>query len=1022
MTSSLYTVPLGDEAIACLARVIDHGQRDNPLARITVVAPTRYSVLSLRRALAEPLARPVADGGDRPRRAGLINVRFLTMDELMRQIGPHSATGTVTPSRLATAGATRAAARARGADMALLLEHPNAESALFSILEELSSAGTMERWREWGGSRLGSLVALAQDRERRLIQAGYTPRSVVVADASAALAEDSGALGHLGHVAIYLPSEIQAWMEPALDALAGSGRLSVILGLCGDEEADSHTYGLADYFRPRIDGAEATPLPTGPAPPPAPPAPPQLDAVVIDAPDRAVEAREAVRRVVQALRQGSRPDRIVIGYAQRGDYPRLLAEALSEAGLTYAGASPRKPSAMFAARLVLTLLSLHRRPLGPQEVCDLISSGPLRNGTSPIPAQRWCAIAARSAAGSRGDWEHRLEEFSGWSRDRGLGDTARKDASEMAAWVSGLRGRLDRLAAMDTWTAVSTWCQEALSGLAGGPRSREHWPEREIQAATAVEAALGRMGCLDGLDDPPSPGRFADTLARELDASDSHEGMVGRGILVAPIGALVGMVIDTAILVGLNEGALPVAVPTGGILSEGERRIAGLADHSSRVRSQRFDYLALARSARELIKLFPRAGGGRELFGSPWLDLGPGGSSGATETIDSLESWIDGQGDSASGRLRRLAALASCPPESSRHNHPLAQGDPLRRRIQAVTARSAATFGEWEGEIPPPEGGEGHRPKSVSPTSLERYARCPRSYLLAEVLGLRPQDDTGAQIKIGPADRGTVIHEILQRFVAERIASRQTVAAGDGSGTTSAGLSRLVEIAHEVFAAFEARGATGNRALWEAEKEAILALLEAFFEHDRAREREGAQPYAVERVFGSDAAEPVTLGNSLGGIALVGRVDRVDLRGSKVEVLDYKTGSDAPCREVGQGALGRAKGLQAALYGLAVGEVLAKEEVWTGYWILSEARICGFDLGRAEQDLVKEIVGTLTEGIVAGHFPARPGPLDGRDLDHCRNCDFDRCCVPGSARTRAWQHQAQDGRLAKYVALVEGGR
>src|SRR6202008_811081 len=88
----------------------------------------------------------------------------------------------------------------------------------------------------------------------------------------------------------------------------------------------------------------------------------------------------------------------------------------------------------------------------------------------------------------------------------------------------------------------------------------------------------------------------------------------------------------------------------------------------------------------------------------------------------------------------------------------------------------------------------------VSASRLETWADCPHAYFMHYVLHLDPVERPEDVVEISPLDRGSLVHAVLDEFVA-----------GGGGLDDRA---RLHEIADLAFAAVEARGRTGARLLW----------------------------------------------------------------------------------------------------------------------------------------------------------------------------------------------------------------
>src|SRR5262249_53918177 len=139
---------------------------------------------------------------------------------------------------------------------------------------------------------------------------------------------------------------------------------------------------------------------------------------------------------------------------------------------------------------------------------------------------------------------------------------------------------------------------------------------------------------------------------------------------------------------------------------------------------------------------------------------------------------------------------------------------------------------------------------------------------------------------ISAADRGTLVHAVLERYFRARI---EGVPVG------------IDDVAAAIEQRFRSQGRTGRELLWDADWSALrrhlVHILEAGADDPVLL---GIEPAAVEYRFGfsdpetGEAVEPVIvdIGNDR-HIRFRGAVDRIDRSpdGSRLVVLDYKTGS-----------------------------------------------------------------------------------------------------------------------------------
>jgi ATP-dependent helicase/nuclease subunit B len=179
------------------------------------------------------------------------------------------------------------------------------------------------------------------------------------------------------------------------------------------------------------------------------------------------------------------------------------------------------------------------------------------------------------------------------------------------------------------------------------------------------------------------------------------------------------------------------------------------------------------------------------------------------------------------------------------------------RRLDAVTLTRAAAR-------PAPNPPADLRPRQLSVTEIETLMRSPYDIYAKHVLRLRPLDALGETPEA--RERGTIIHDILARFVIEG----HDVMAPDA-------FDRLKRFAVEAFAGLD--GIAERRDIWIRRFETAARQ---FLDFERERDPEVRQRHA----------EIDGLWNLPTGFSLKGRADRVDeMVDGTVQILDFKTGS-----------------------------------------------------------------------------------------------------------------------------------
>ncbi len=268
---------------------------------------------------------------------------------------------------------------------------------------------------------------------------------------------------------------------------------------------------------------------------------------------------------------------------------------------------------------------------------------------------------------------------------------------------------------------------------------------------------------------------------------------------------------------------------------------------------------------------------------------------------------------------------------------------------------------------------------ACTPSRLTTWQDCPRRYLLTYLH--RPEGVRGqawAHTTLGAA-----VHVALARWWSEPRGRR-----------TPAGARALLERAWpRPGGAPDGFADDAQSVLWRDRAGDMVERYAATLDPDD-------EPVAVER----------TVTARTQGLALSGRVDRVDLRGDELVVVDYKTGRSATGPDDARASLAL------GLYALAAARTLRRRCTRVELHHLPTGRVTAHDhtpatladhLARAEA--VAEQATAATEELAAGGerdllFPPRTSP-------RCSWCDYLRVCPAG--QTAAAPRRPWDGLAAE---------
>ncbi len=1061
----------GDEAFDALARIVRRAKDADPFAPVTVVVDSGGLALALRRRLA---ARP----------PGVVHLRCTTWERLAAELaatwlssGPRTvATPAVELEAVRSVLTREAPARlSRSADQAATLR------ALARTYRDL--AGVPDRTLEVLGAQ-SSRAAEVIDVVRRVRAAlsGCVGASELFSAAAAEVRRrGEWAAGACGTVAVHLPGRVGAAEIGLLEALGGCTGVEVVVGLTGDVQADqrgrelvSRLSGLTDVVvraDERSGSGAQLPLPTW----------------VRSAPSADAEVLMALRHLMGCNARGVPLERMALVHGGAPPYRQLVHDAVASAGVPAYGRSARSLASTVAGRALLGALGLADHDWRRDDVVAWITSAPLLDHGHLVPAAEWDVLSARAGVVSGLDqWRERLasqaralraqasaarrsgddddgdDDDGGGDGDAAFGPSRRarrleidaRRCEELRAFLDRLAGRFSRLP--DSWAGWASWADALLAELLGGATRRADWPQDEVVAFDAVHDALGRIGALDRVGgSPPNAADFRTALGAELDAPAPGTTRFGHGLLVGDVHEAIGLDLDVVCMVGMVDGAFPASRGDDVLLPNRERVRAGsevpLREHDPA--DSRRDFLAALASARERVLSFARhdqrhgrelrparallqalealEGGGRrisarELATSPATPIAGGRFQFVASFAEAVRD-IGGRGEPVSDadwRLRSLTRWAAA--GGAVHDHFLVGQDEILATALGVRGdRRSERFTRFDGlvehlEIPSPLAGV-----VQSATGLESFARCPRRYYFSHLLGVAVRQAPEAVLQLAPAERGVLVHRVLERLVAEEIARHSRNEPGPDEEGGAEGLAareaRMRRYAEEELADAQRRGVTGHPALWALERSRILSDLR---EHVRAdaelRAATGERPVAVELHFGPTSGTDVVVETPKGPVRFQGRLDRVDeLADGWLAVVDYKSGKRHPSQRDGDSLAGGTR-LQLPLYALAAKAAYgAARKVRAGYWFIgSPTPPEWLSLDDALEQRLAQVVGTLSETIGAGRFPARPGPSDGRGARgaNCVRCPYDAMCPPD--RAPVWHRKRGDPALGAYVALV----
>ncbi|MCH7484036.1 MAG: PD-(D/E)XK nuclease family protein, partial [Chloroflexi bacterium] len=966
-------------------RTIADGRRDDPLRPVTVVAPSHAAALQMRRRLGELTPFAAVRFETFPRLSELLGAGHLAADgrrPLARPIGDYLAGQIAVESQGTLAAVSDLAGYAR---------------VLRQLFRRLRRAGITSSSAIHGAyPEHAREIFRLYDRFREASAAFYDEEDLLDAAAVAVEAGRAGALSDIGAIYVAPPGALTAAGTRLLDALRSAAP--------GFEEIE--------------EGPDQ----------------PQSQRFVL-APDPASEARCVVRDVITALEEGVPLHEIGVFHGADASYGRLLREAFADSGVPVAPMPGLPLIETRAGRGVLALASLPERDFSRAAAMEFLSIAPLKeyipagDGNERLTTNDWDRLS-REAGITRGKdaWDRRLGIFISDKEDQlqspgvaeneawGRAITYQRDKAERLRAVMGrLLARLEPLRRD----------QDAASFIEAFKSIVEDYFDADDDALESVIDEIDQLGTVGAVGGEFSLDNFGGALRANLELAFTRERGLGDGVVIAEYRIAGGLEFRRVILCGAFEGALPAGPGGDAILDDRvwqslKDEHPFIEDATTRIKRAResAERAIGAAAGGHLTWSAPRhePGGGRGYYPSPMMAEAYSATVGRRVTASELLLEVSSEdvahpgsalGSMLAGPVVDAAELGLRDAvRSAQAGATIPEDDPRARPLALLRARRSGVFTEWDGNVAGLDGELlAEAGKKVSPTSLETYGACGYRYFARSVLRLNVVEEPDEREMMGAAERGSVIHRVLERFFLYqhergRPAAKETWTAADET--------LLLQIADEELANAAARGQTGLEVYSKHEVRTIGSDLRQFLVADNAlRQMTGAVPAEFEQAI------PPT---EIAGVTLRGRVDRIDRTpdGRTAYVIDYKTGSTYEFRDLISGKssdplLGGRK-LQLPTYLAAAGDA---ENAVAMYWFIT--RKGGFTplfyaRTAANRERFEATLTAIVDGIRGGSFPAVPNEEDEwrGGFENCTYCEFDRIC----SRRRDIEYSAKESDTA----------
>jgi ATP-dependent helicase/nuclease subunit B len=960
-------------------REIAQQRATDPLAPVTVLAPSHAAALQMRRRLA--------------REGPFAAVRFETLPRIAEILGAGA---------LAAAGrrplarpigdyvAEQVARESRGA-LEDIRDLPGYARALRQIFRRLRRAGivTGDEPAARPTGHFAEIIRLYR-RYRQDTAAFYDEEDLLDAAADAVTTGKAGALADFGALYIVPPGPLTDSGLKLLEALRSAAPES--------HEIEPHQ--------------------------------PVAETSIIVAPDPASEVREVVRNVISALQDGASIDEIAVFHGSGGDYGRLLREAFAAAEVPCVPIPGIPLIETRAGRGVLSFARLPAQEFARTAVIDVLTVAPLKrslpSATGHVPAMTapWDRVS-REAGISKGaeQWQQRLAAYitdteKAAAQHREHDEQTRAEAAErhveqartLLAGISELTRRFEPLRqarrAGDFIAAFSTLVADYF--------------DPDAKSLEDVRHEVEQLGTVDAVGGDFSLETFTHALDANLSTAVHRPHSLGDGVLVADYRQAAGLQFQHVVLCGAFEGALPAGPGVDAIISDSawlalKDQFPHIEDAATRIeRAREAAERAVASASDTLTWTCPRfePGGTREYYPSHVM-VGAAQAqaeanakritatrlradptlAGVRSVVSPMRGALHGPPlDSSEDALRRAVKLrqASAMIDSSH---------PRWRAVTMLRSRRSGNFTEWDGNLSALKDDAWLDLQSaVSPTSLENYSVCGYRYFARSLLRLNTVEEPEEREMMDPATRGGLIHDVLELFFRKQ---KDRGRPKPHEAWTDDDRAMLMAVLDEALASARERGLTGLDIYAQHEARTIRADLGLFLEEDSAlRDHTGGVP--------SEFETPIPEAE-VGGVTLRGRVDRIDRSpdGSQAWVIDYKTGSlgDEYRKITTDDPLAGGTKLQLPAYLSAVAGVPHAQAL---YWFITrrgDYDTVPYSPSPENDERFRRTLRAIVAGIRSGAFPAIPGEENEfyGSFQNCGFCDFDRIC----SRRRDYEQAAK---------------
>ena len=610
-----------------------------------------------------------------------------------------------------------------------------------------------------------------------------------------------------------------------------------------------------------------------------------------------------------------------IGVVARGleSYGQIVRTVFHQHRIPIAG-TIEEPLIQFPlTKAVILLLNLPAKDFLRSQVIDLLSSPYFQFQNvvdrSPPRPDLW-DLATRELAicGGIGEWR-RLRRYN--RKDlllRQLSDddqprVIRIPAGQLtclADHVESLVADLLQLPPEASWYEYTDKWKTLLKKYLGIVSTREsNSPNASSEPAEEILRILDQFAGLDSVENRVALADFSHTLQHWLERSAvADDRRNSDGVMVLSATAARGLSFRVLFVLGMNEGVFPRTIREDAFLRDRDREVLErdlgykISQKLAAFDEEKLLFTLLVGAARErLYCSFQRADdNGRALAPSWYIDelkralTGNGRQSEPISiprsmTEKSAVSPFDRQDLLLPSELAiRLSLEAQDPTALIDACAPLPALYRQGRKVVGEIDQSSERLLPYDGALANFDTFWKHfSERGPSPTALETYARCPFQFFARHVLGLEPLDRPEEILGPSPAEFGVLGHAILNSFYRALIDDKYFAGRARSVNVEAT----LDAVAARAFADYEENNPVGYPLAWETLKEGLVQLLRQVIAQDLGElASSGFTPVSLETDV--NGSLPANWPEPVNGLAIRGRMDRIDRSDARLRVVDYK--------------------------------------------------------------------------------------------------------------------------------------